>query len=58
MTYTQLKKLSDLHEAGWKAIADPNAKSNDLVCGGPAYIQHPDGRIFVVHSDGSLEEHV
>lgn len=56
MTIIQGKKVTELHTQGWTSVENPNDPDN-LICGGPTFIRHPDGSIFTVESNGDVNKY-
>jgi len=52
MTRKQLEVLSSLQDKGWQVAHLGNCS----MCGGPTPIQDPEGKMFNVMPDGSIEE--
>jgi hypothetical protein len=54
-TWIQGKKVIELHAAGWKSIFDKYEDESQRPIGGPAMVVNPEGWIYRVMPDGTLE---
>ena len=54
-TWIQGKKVIELHQAGWKSVFDKYEDESQRGVGGPAMVVNPEGWIFRVMPDGTLE---
>ena len=54
-TYIQGMKVIELHKKGWKSVFEKYEDESQRPIGGPAMVVNPEGWIYRVMPDGTLE---